>query len=110
MQDLIRELNKKRQELNTAIHLLKDRGTEKAKAENKYRMELAKEMLIQRDNKIPVTIISDICRGNKDIAKLKLDRDIADIMYESVLQRIYATKLELQIIDNQMRSEWKGDN
>ena len=109
MQDLVNEMNHKRQELNAAIQILKERGIDKAKAENKYRMELSKEILIQRDNKIPVTIISDICRGKKEIAKLKLDRDIADIMYESVMQRIYATKLELQILDNQIKAEWKGD-
>lgn len=109
MQDLIIEINQKRQEMNLAIKLLKDRGQEKAIAENKYRMELAKEILIQRDNKIPVTIISDICRGNKDIAKLKLERDIAEVMYESVMQRLYATKLELQILDNQYRMTMKGE-
>lgn len=95
--------------MNLAIKLLKERGQEKATAENKYRMELAKEILIQRDNKIPVTIISDICRGNKDIAKLKLDRDIAEVMYESVYQRILATKLELNILDNQIRMVYKGE-
>lgn len=72
-------------------------------------MELAKEILIQRENKIPVTIISDICRGDKHIAKLKLERDIAEVMHESVLQRLYATKLELQILDNQYRMMMKGE-
>ena len=109
MQDLIHEINYKRQEMNAAIQILKDRGQDKAKAENKYRMELAKEILIQRDNKVPVTIISDICRGNKQIASLKLDRDIAEVMYDSVMQRLYATKLELQILDNQLRAERKGE-
>ena len=109
MQDLIIEINQKRQEMNLAIKLLKDRGQEKAAAENKYRMELAKEILIQRDNKIPVTIISDICRGDKNIAKLKLERDIAEVMYDSVYQRILATKLELNILDNQYRMTMKGE-
>lgn len=109
MQDLIIEINQKREEMNLAIKLLKERGQEKAAAENKYRMELAKEILIQRDNKIPVTIISDICRGNENIAKLKLDRDIAEVMYESLMQRLYATKLELQILDNQYRMMMKGE-
>lgn len=109
MQDIYNEINTKRAEMNAAIKLLGVRGKEKAQAENIYRMELAKEMLIQRDNKIPVTIISDICRGNKTIAKLKLDRDIAEVMWESVMQRLYATKLELQILDNQMRMIYKGE-
>lgn len=36
-------------------------------------------------------------------------RDIAEVMYESVMQRLYATKLELQILDNQYRMMMKGE-
>lgn len=110
MQDMVREMNQKRQELNAAITILKDRGIDKAKAESVYRIALATEILVQRENKIPVTIISDICRGNKDIAKLKLDRDIAEVLYETAFEKIRTLKMELQLLDNQMRSEWKGDN
>jgi hypothetical protein len=56
-----------------------------------------------------VTIISDICRGNKAIAKLKLERDIANTLYETVFEKIRISKMELNILDNQLRSEWKGD-
>lgn len=109
MQDLIQEMNTKRKELNAAIHILKDRGIEKAKAESYYRIALATEILKQREEKVPVTIISDICRGDKKIAKLKLDRDIAEILYETAFEKIRTLKMELQILDNQARSEWKGD-
>jgi hypothetical protein len=109
MQDLIQEMNKIRQELNQAIHILKQRGQDKAKAEHDYRVALAKEILIQRDAGQPVTIISDICRGNKAIAKLKLERDIANTLYETVFEKIRISKMELNILDNQLRSEWKGD-
>lgn len=110
MQDLIQEMNKIRQELNAAINILKERGIAKANAESNYRVALAKEILIQRDLKVPVTIISDICRGNKDIAKLKLERDIANTLYETAFEKIRISKMELQLLDNQFRAEWKGDN
>ena len=109
MQDLIQEMNKIRQELNQAIHILKERGGSKAKAEHDYRVALAKEILIQRDAGQPVTIISDICRGDKTIAKLKLERDIADVLYDTAYEKIRTLKMELNILDNQLRSEWKGD-
>lgn len=105
--ELIQEMNTKRQELNAAITILRDRGIDKAKSEHNYRVALAKEMLIQRDNKMPVTIISDIVRGNKDIAKLKLERDISEVLYETAFEKIRTLKMELQLLDNQYRTEWR---
>jgi len=109
MQDLIIELQELRKTLNLAIEKLKERGYKKAKAEQNYRVALAKEILLQRDAGMPVTIISDICRGKEEIAKLKLERDIAETLYETALQKIYATKIELQIVENQLNAERKGE-
>lgn len=109
MQDLIIQINKLRKTLNYAIAELRERGENKAKAEHDYRVGLAKEILLQRDAGQPVTIISDICRGNEEIAKLKFERDVADTLYETALQKIYATKLELGIVENQLNAERKGE-
>ena len=108
MQDLINELNYHRQSLNYAIKELKERGNNKAKAERDYRVALAKKMLELRDKGTPVTIISDLCRGDEDIARLKMERDIAESLYESNMQFIYATKLNIDIIQNQINNEIKG--
>ena len=75
MQDLYNEIQKLRNELNLAIEFAKKRGQDLAKAERDYRVALSQKILIERDNKVPVTIISDICRGDKEIADLKLNRD-----------------------------------
>lgn len=107
MQDLIQEMNEIRQQLNAAIHILKERGTTKAQAEHDYRIALAQEILTQRDAGQPVTIINDICRGDKAIAKLKLNRDIADVLYDTAYEKIRTLKMELSILDNQYRAEWK---
>lgn len=109
MQDLIIELNQLRDTLSKAIKILKQRGIEKAEAERNYRVELAKEILRQRDAGTPVTIISDICRGKEEIADLKRKRDIAESLYETALQKVYQTKLELDIIKNQIKAEQKGE-
>jgi len=108
MQSLYMELQRKREELNLAIEKSKERGLEMASAEREYRKELAKEILIQRDKKVPVTIISDICRGKEYIAELKFNRDTAEVLYKSANERIQATKLELRIIENQMEAERRG--
>jgi hypothetical protein len=109
MQDLYIEMQNKRKELNRAIKEAKERGESMAMAEKEYRIALAKEMLIQRDNKVPVTIISDICRGKENIAKLKFNRDTAEVLYKSANERIQATKLEMRIIENQMEAERRGE-
>lgn len=102
----MRTLQKK---LNLAQSELKKRGINKAKAEAEYRTALAEKILIERDEGMPVTIINDVCRGDKRIAKLKMERDIAETLYETCLQAIYATKLEMNIINDMMMAERKGE-
>lgn len=108
MQDLINELNLHRGNLNLAIKELKIRGQAKAEAERDYRVALAKEMLELRAEGIPVTIISDLCRGNEKIATLKMKRDIAETLYDSAMQAIYNYKLNIDIIQNQINATHKG--
>ncbi|KXG78269.1 hypothetical protein [Thermotalea metallivorans] len=109
MQDLVKELDEQRKTLTKAIGILKKRGIEKAETEKNYRIAVAKEILKLRDEGIPVTIISDLVRGKEEIADLKMKRDIAETMYESCLQKIYQTKLELGIIERQIEAERKGE-
>lgn len=108
MQDLTIELNKLRQDLNFAIKEIRERGQAKSKAERDYRVALAQNILVLRDNKIPVTIINDLSRGNEKIADLKLARDIAESLYESNTHYIYAVKLNIDIVMKQMEAMRKG--
>jgi hypothetical protein len=93
MQDLQIELNKYKNDLNKAITIIRERGKNRAIAERDYRVELAKEILRLRAEGMLVTIISDLCLGNENIADLKVKRDIAETLYESNMQFIYKTKL-----------------
>lgn len=108
MQDLIIELQQKREQLNQAISDLEKWGRLKAQTECEYRQELQKEILMQREQGTPVTIISDICRGKSEIAEYKRKRDIAETMHETVQQKIYALKLEIGIIERQIQAERQG--
>jgi hypothetical protein len=108
MQDLQMELKQLRNKLDTAITELKKRGQHKAQAEHDYRVALAKEMTIQRTDGMPVTILSDICRGKEEIAKLKMERDIAESLYESCLQAIYSCKINIELVQKQIDAERKG--
>ena len=108
MHQLSNEMNRLRSELNLAIELSKQRGTDLAQAEQDYRIALAKEILTQRANKIPVTIVNDIARGKEDIAKLKFQRDSLEVIYKSANEKINATKLEIRIVENQMEAIRRG--
>jgi hypothetical protein len=105
-QDLFLELRTKQQLLETALGELGKRGRENANAEQAYRTALAKKILSERDNKTPVTIISDICRGDHEIARLKFQRDVAEVMYESAKEAINIYKLAIRTLDEQINREW----
>ncbi|WP_132995804.1 hypothetical protein [Sporanaerobacter acetigenes] len=109
MQDLIIESEELRKQLNNNIDELKIVGYKKAKAEYDYRVALSKEIMIQRNQGVPVTIINDVVRGNENIAKLKFQRDYAETLYDTTKQKIYATKIELEIVENQLQAERKGE-
>lgn len=109
MQDLIIESEELRKQLNNNIDELKIVGYKKAKAEYDYRVALSKEIMIQRNQGVPVTIINDVVRGNENIAKLKFQRDYAETLYDTAKQKIYATKIELEIVENQLQAERKGE-
>src|SRR5699024_12645468 len=98
MQDLMIQMNTLKNKLNLAIKELKTRGINKAKAEADYRTALAEKILVERDKGIQVTIINDVCRGDKRIAKLKMERDMAETLYDTCLQAIYVTNIKKNII------------
>jgi len=105
-QDLFLELREKQQYLETALGELGKRGRAKADAERNYRVALAKMILKERDKGTPVTIISDLCRGDGEIAKLKFERDVAEVMFSSAMEAIQTFKLAIRMLDAQISREW----
>lgn len=106
MQDLLNEIVAQSRKLDVALSELGKRGRSYAEAERKYRVGLKQKILIERDKGTPVTIISDICRGSEEIASLRFDRDVSEIMYKSALEAINVYKLQLRLLENQADREW----
>ena len=104
--DLINELGQKSRMLDTAIRELKIRGAAYAQAEHDYRIALAEKTLQERDKGTPVTICSDVCRGDRKIAKLRFERDVSEVVYKSALEAVQSIKLQIRILDNQIDREW----
>lgn len=104
--DLIGEIKMKITLLDAAITQLGKRGAACAEAEREYKIALAKKILEEREKGTPATIISDVCRGSPEIAKLRFERDCAEVVYKSALEAINSYKLQIRILDNQIQREW----
>ena len=77
-----------------------------AKKEYLYRTELSKRLLQRKTEGYAVTNLSDIVRGEKDIAKLKFDRDIAEGLKNSAEKGIDFYKLYAKLMEAQTEREW----
>lgn len=104
--DLINSIKSTQNTLSICIKDLLHKGKAKAESEKNYRIGLAQKILTERDKGTPVTIISDVCRGDKEIATLKMERDIAETLFEIVMQKIYSLKMELSLLETFYKSEW----
>jgi hypothetical protein len=107
-QDLLIELQEKSKLLDTALRSLGNRGRAKSQAEHDYRVALSQEILIERDKGTPVTIINDICKGKKQIAKLRFDRDVAVTMYETAKEACNVYKIQVNLLREQIDREYRG--
>ena len=54
----------------------------------------------------PVTHLLDIAKGEEEIAKLRMERDIAESLYDSAVEAINAQKLKIRILEGQLSREW----
>ena len=106
--ETLNELHDKVRLLDAAITQLGKRGRSYAEAEQSYKIALAKKILTERDKGIPVTIISDICRGDAEIARMRFERDCADVVYKSAMEAINSYKLQIRILDAQIQREWNN--
>lgn len=105
-QELHEEMQDKQRLLDIALSQLGKRGRKKAEAEYNYRIALAKEQLTLRVDGYPATLVGDLARGNHDVAKLKMHRDIAEIDYVASLEAVNAYKLHIRMLGEQIDREW----
>ena len=105
--ELIQEIGAKSSLLDTAVKQLGVRGKAYAQAERDYKVALAQKIIHEREKGTPVTIISDICKGDPKIARLRFERDCAEVVYKSAMEAIQSIKLQIRILDAQVEREWR---
>lgn len=104
--DLYIELGEKRNNLDKAIDTLANNGYDLAAKERDYKIAINKKALELRTEDAPVTLINTIIYGYEDIAKLRFERDIAQVKYNSNLEYINTIKLQIRILENQLSREY----
>ena len=105
--DLYEQIQNYIAQLDISVKQLRKSGTDLAEAEQKYKICLREEALKLRAEKgMPVTLINQIIYGVPEVAKLRLDRDIKETVYQANLESINSTKLKLRILENQLEREW----
>ena len=85
---IIRELIDFRHKLGQLNADIIKLGRLKSQAEYDYRLLKAKKIIILRNEKVPVTIISDLVKGDEEVAVLKLNLDMKEILYDNKRENI----------------------
>ena len=98
--ELEEKLLKSNSYLFTKLADQKDLIQKSADAEYAYRIALAQKLLVLKSDGIAVTMMGDLARGDKNIAKLKLDRDIARGMADACRESIRAIQASMSGIQS----------
>jgi hypothetical protein len=107
--DLYNEIQEKCKLLDNSIKMLRKTGSDYAKAYTDYRVALAKELLILKNEGYAITLAGDIARGKPEIAHLKFEEISKEAIYKANMESINALKLEIKILQSQIDKEWSNE-
>ena len=96
-------------DLDLSIKSLAKNGERLAEAEKEYKTELTKQALQLKADGTAVTFINLIIHGQPEVARKRLERDIAEANYKANQEFINITKLKLKICESQLQREWGKD-
>lgn len=81
---------------------LKTLGLKKAESERLYRIALAKKIFNLKMDKVQVSLIRDLSRGDQEISRLRLERDIANNDYYVCKSSMENIKVEIEILRSKL--------
>ena len=110
MDDLMKSLERVRNDLHVAMKMLRQNGNEMAKAEASYQAVKYQTAMKLRAEGMPVTMIEAIIKGHPDVNEKLFERMTARVLYESNKESINVSKKDLDVINDQISREWhSGD-
>jgi len=104
--ELVDKVFRLNDELTASIRRLKDNGVKLAEAERDYKVKLCETVLRIKDERQTSTNINLMIYGMKEVADLRFKRDIAQTIYNTNLEHINGTKLQLRLLEAQISREW----
>lgn len=107
--DIANEISQKIALLDNSIKMLRKTGSNYAKAYTDYRVALAKELLILKDEGYAITLAGDIARGKPEIAHLKFEEISKEAIYKANIESINVLKLEIKILQEQYNKEYANE-
>lgn len=103
------ELNAQMQSLDSSLKQYRVTGKAYAEAEHDYKIELSKKVLELRESGQPATLITLLVYGDKEVARKRLLRDIAQTTYEANKEAINVLKLKIKVLQDQIQKEYYNE-
>lgn len=103
---LLPSIEEEVQKLEKTIYSLKDLGEKFAIAQRDYNVILNVKSLEMKANNLPATFITNIVKGDKDVAEARLKRDIAETNYDTAKEYLQIQKLKLRLMEAQVSREF----
>lgn len=91
-----------------AVVRLRKTGIDLAEKDAKYREAIAIEILKLREQGHPVTILEKLAIGTHHVKKR--DKDIAEVEYKATQEELYNLRLQIRVLENQIKMEWINTN
>lgn len=104
--NLFNDIQELIEKLNTSIKSLAKNGKALAEAERDYKITLRQEALKLKSDGMAVTLINQIIYGIPEVASKRFNRDVVSAMYQTNLEFINTTKLQIRILEAQLEREW----
>lgn len=104
--DLWQDIQADMRLLARSVGELKERGVAKAKADAAYRSLKAKAILEARADGVPATLAKDIIYEREDVQMALLERNCTEVLYDTCIEGINATKLQIRVNEAQFEREW----
>ncbi len=104
--DIMQEMSTLRVMLDRAVTEAKERGRVLAKCEHDYRLCQSEIHIAAAHRGHACHHPGDLAKGEENIARLCMERDIAQTLYDSSKEAINSYKLQIRIVQEQIQREW----
>ncbi|WP_059050017.1 hypothetical protein [Paenibacillus senegalimassiliensis] len=94
--NVTQEIHAASQRLSKSADALFGLGRAKAEAERDYRLALAQEIVKLRADNIPVSIVTDLAKGN--VSDKLFERDLAEAQFKAGIEAADAIKVQVSAL------------